>query len=133
MSVWRGGRLLAAAGLAGVLVGGGLAPTAAMAQESSPGTLEATPTALLAGAVATLGTGLYAPFKALILCPVSALGAGAAWLATGGEPAPAERVLQVGCGGAYAITPRMVRGQQEFRNPDDPQGFLRRVEQGGSY
>lgn len=85
---------------------------------------ETSPTNVLAGITAVLGSFVYAPFKAVVLCPVSAVGAGAAWLVTGGAPSPAERVLRVGCGGDYFVTPRMLRGQQEFREPDAPENAL---------
>lgn len=122
--IWRRwGRILAVLAAAGIL---GAAPTAARAQGAGAAAAdeEMSATNILAGIAATLGSLAYAPFKAVVLCPASAVGAGATWLATGGQPFRAGRVLQIGCEGDYFISRSMVRGQQEFREPDAPEQTL---------
>jgi len=79
----------------------------------------------LAAVGATLGSLFYAPFKAVVICPVSAVGAGATWLATGGESSPADSVLRVGCQGSYFVTSHMVLGQADFRQPNSPEAQLK--------
>jgi hypothetical protein len=81
-------------------------------------------TNVLAGVTAILGSLVYAPFKAVLVCPFSAVGAGATWLATGGEASPADRVLRIGCEGDYFVTRSTLRGRQEFRQPDAPEEVL---------
>ena len=119
-------RILAVVGVVGVVLA---VPTSVRAQaaEAATADVEASPTNVLASITAILGSFVYAPFKAVVLCPVSAVGAGATWLVTGGEPSPAKRVLQVGCEGDYFVTRPMLRGQAEFREPDSPSVQLRAV------
>ncbi len=116
-------RILAVVGVVGVVLA---VPTSVRAQaaEAETADVEASPTNVLASITAVLGSFVYAPFKAVVVCPISAVGAGATWLATGGEPSPANRVLHIGCDGDYFITRRMVRGQEEFREPDSPSAQL---------
>ena len=75
-------------------------------------------TEVLAGIAAVVGTVAYAPFKAALICPETAVGAGVS-LAVGG-PTSAERLLRIGCTGTYVITPGMVRGQAEFEGGGAP-------------
>ncbi len=69
----------------------------------------------LATAAAIVGSVVYAPFKAVVICPGMALASGASLAVTGGDKATAESLLRVGCTGTYFITPDMVRGQEEFQ------------------
>jgi len=112
------------------LVGGVLtapAPVLAQATEAVSPDEEANLTNVLGSIMAVVGSFVYAPFKAVVVCPVSAVGAGVTWLVTGGEPSPATQVLHVGCEGDYFITRPMIRGQEEFREPDSPSVQLRAV------
>ncbi len=70
-------------------------------------------------AAAIVGTIVFAPFKALLLCPVSALASGVTYAATAGATQPAEYVLQLGCTGTYAVTPEMLEGRQTFHAIDE--------------
>ncbi len=121
---WR--TILTVMGVVGAVLA---APAPVLAQAAETATLDedASATNVLASITAVLGSFVYVPFKAVVLCPVSAVGAGATWLATGGEPSPARRVLQIGCEGDYFVTSRMVRGQAEFREPDSPSAQLQSV------
>jgi hypothetical protein len=103
----------------GVVLGGALPVQA----EPVPGD-GTTVRGFLAAVGATFGTLFYAPFKVVIVCPVSAVGAGATWLASGGESSPADSVLRVGCQGSYFITADMVRGEADFREPDAPEAQM---------
>jgi hypothetical protein len=103
----------------GVVLGGALPAQA----EPVPGD-GTTVRGFLAAVGATFGTLFYAPFKAVIVCPVAAVGAGATWLATGGEPSPADSVVRVGCLGSYFISADMVRGEADFREPDAPEAQM---------
>jgi hypothetical protein len=116
-------RILTVMGVVGAVLAAP-APVLAQAAETTGLDEDASARNLLAGFTAVLGSFVYAPFKAVVLCPVSAVGAGATWLATGGEPSPARRVLQIGCEGDYFITRGMVRGPEEFREPDSPSAQL---------
>ena len=75
-------------------------------------------TYVLAGISSVVGTAIYAPFKAVLLCPETAVGA-AATLAVGAHAA-AERLVRIGCTGSYLVTPEMVRGQREFYEGGGP-------------
>jgi hypothetical protein len=116
-------RILVALGVVGILI---VLPTAARAQEAAGAAADDDTTAAykMAGVASLLGTLVYAPLKAVVLCPLSAVGAGVAYVAAGGESAPADRVLHIGCGGSYAITRGMIRGQQEIEMPDPPSAQL---------
>jgi hypothetical protein len=70
-------------------------------------------------AAAAIGTVFFAPFKALLLCPASALASGVTYAATAGAKQPAEYVLQLGCTGTYAITPGMLEGRESFHAIDE--------------
>jgi hypothetical protein len=63
---------------------------------------------------AVLGTVVYAPFKAVIICPVMAVASGVS-LALPLRQSTAAHLLETGCGGTYLVTPEMVRGREEFR------------------
>ena len=115
MSRKQWGSVLAVLGVAAVLV---LLP--APIQAASAADEESGVGYELAGVASILGSMVYLPFKAAILCPVAALGAGATWAVTGGETARAERVLRIGCAGDYLIGRRMLTGTREFENPDPP-------------
>lgn len=91
----------------------GASPTDAATQSSPSG-----PT-ILAGVGAVLGSLVYAPFKAFIMCPVSAVASGVTYAATRGGTDTAEYVLRLGCTGTYFISPSMVQGQEAFRRYDE--------------
>jgi len=62
-----------------------------------------------------LGTIVYAPFKAVILCPGMALAAGVTYAATLGKAKEdAEYLARVGCTGTYLIGRDMVQGYERF-------------------
>ncbi|MFA5028643.1 MAG: hypothetical protein WC713_12305 [Candidatus Methylomirabilota bacterium] len=115
MSRKQWGSVLAVLGVAAVLV---VLP--APIQAASAADEESGVGYELAGVASILGSMVYLPFKAVILCPVAALGAGATWAVTGGETARAERVLRIGCAGDYLVGRRMLTGTREFENPDPP-------------
>lgn len=69
------------------------------------------------GAVA--GSIVYAPFKALVLCPVGAVAAGATYAATRGTTDTPDYLLRLGCTGTYIISPSMVQGEEAFRRYDE--------------
>lgn len=74
---------------------------------------------VVAGIGAVLGTAVYAPFKALVLCPVGAVASGVTFAATGGATETSGYVLRLGCTGTYLVTPAMVQGHQAFRQYDE--------------
>ena len=98
-------------------------PVTGMAQSSPPeaaGHADASGRAFVAGVGAVIGTIVYAPFKALVLCPLSAVGSGATYAATAGREADAaDYVLRVGCTGTYVVSPDMVQGREPFRAYDE--------------
>ncbi len=102
-------------------------PVLAQAMEARGLDEDASAPNVLASITAVLGSLFYAPFKAVVMCPVSAVGAGATWVVTGGARSPATQVLHVGCEGDYFITRPMIRGQAEFREPDPPAAQLRAI------
>ncbi len=112
-------RSVAAAGIVAMVL---TAPAPALAQATEARGLdeEASPANVLASISAVLGSVFYAPFKAVLVCPVSAVAAGVTFLATSGAPAPATTVLHIGCEGDNFVTRAMIRGQDEFREPDLP-------------
>jgi hypothetical protein len=69
-------------------------------------------TDLVAGVGAVLGTVVYAPFKAVVICPVMAVASG---VTLPFRPSTAAYLLDTGCHGTYLVTPEMVRGREEFR------------------
>jgi hypothetical protein len=110
-------------GLTIVVVAAAVAVATSWAQEASPSEA-ATRTiysgsSVVAGVGAVLGTVVYAPFKALVLCPVGAVASGATYVATGGETETAGYVLRLGCTGTYLVTPAMVQGHETFRRYDE--------------
>jgi hypothetical protein len=68
----------------------------------------------------------YAPFKAVLICPVTAAAAVVAALLPG-HHATSGHLFQVGCGGSYLITPGMVRGADEFQGAGGPIAYPDRV------
>ncbi len=72
-----------------------------------------------ATAGAVVGTAVYAPFKALLLCPTSALVAGATYAVTAGAKQPAAYLLDLGCTGTYVIRPGMIEGGETFHAIDE--------------
>lgn len=85
------------------------AASAAQPANDSPGL------AAMAAVAGTIGSFLYIPFKIGVICPGMALASGASLAITGGDRSTAEHLVRVGCTGTYAITPEMVRGQEEFQ------------------
>lgn len=62
-----------------------------------------------------LGTIVYAPFKAVVLCPGMALAAGVTYAATLGKAKEdAEYLARVGCTGTYLIERDMIQGYERF-------------------
>ena len=74
---------------------------------------------IVAGVGAVVGSVVYAPFKALIMCPVSAVASGVTYAATRGGTDTSEYLLRLGCTGTYLISPAMVRGHEAFRPYDE--------------
>lgn len=74
---------------------------------------------IVAGVGAVAGSVVYAPFKALIMCPVSAVAAGVTYAATRGGTDTSGYLVRLGCTGTYVITPAMVQGQEAFRRSDE--------------
>ena len=106
------------------ILGIGMAgPVDGMAQSSPPeaaGHGDASGRAFVAGVGAVIGTIVYAPFKALVLCPLSAVGSVATRAVTAGSEADtADYVLRLGCTGTYAVSPEMVQGREAFRAYDE--------------
>jgi hypothetical protein len=113
--------------LAFLLVGGVL-PGCGWAQ-AAPATTGAGSTDVsdaLAGAGAVLGTIVFLPFKALLICPGMTLAAGVSSAANGGWGERSESLLRVGCGGSYAVSPGMIQGQQSFQGAGGPYPFTER-------
>lgn len=75
---------------------------------------------VLAGVGAVAGSIVYAPFKALVLCPVSAVAAGATYAVTRGSTDTPDFLLRLGCTGTYFVSPAMVQGEEPFRPYDEP-------------
>lgn len=75
-------------------------------------------TAATIGAVA--GSIAYAPFKALILCPMGAIASGVTYAVTRGTTDTPDYLLRLGCTGTYLISPSMVQGEEAFRRYDEP-------------
>ncbi len=76
---------------------------------------------VVAGVGAVAGSVVYAPFKALIMCPVSAVASGVTYAATWGGTDTSDYLLRLGCTGTYFISPSMVQGQETFRRYDERQ------------
>jgi hypothetical protein len=62
---------------------------------------------------------VYAPFKALVLCPVSAVAAGVTYAITLGSTDTSDFLLRLGCTGTYVVSPTMVQGEADFRQYDE--------------
>jgi hypothetical protein len=71
-----------------------------------------------AGVGAVAGSIIYAPFKAVIMCPAGALAAGVTYVAVQGEGETPNYLLRLGCTGTYVISPGMVQGREAFRPYD---------------
>lgn len=122
MKVPRAGK---AAAMLLCLVGvAGIAPRPSGAQSAPPA--DAAPRSassggsILAGVGAVAGTIVYAPFKALVLCPVSAVAAGATYAVTMGSTETPDFLLRLGCTGTYVVSPTMVQGEAAFRQYGEP-------------
>ncbi len=74
---------------------------------------------IVAGVGAVAGSVVYAPFKALIMCPASAVAAGVTYAATRGGTDTSGYLLRLGCTGTYVISPAMVQGHEAFRRYDE--------------
>ena len=119
MTRWGVVGWLATLGTAAVVLAG---PAASWAQGAAPADgRQPGPTGrtVAAGIGAVVGTVVYAPFKALVICPVGALAAGATYAVTGGEKDTADYLLRLGCTGTYLISPSMVQGQEAFRGYEE--------------
>jgi hypothetical protein len=91
----------------------GAAPEDATVQSSSNGAT------VLAGVGAVAGSIVFAPFKAVIMCPAGALAAGVTYVAARGEGETPNYLLRLGCTGTYFISPAMVQGREAFRRYDE--------------
>jgi hypothetical protein len=114
--------------LLALLLVGGLLPEFGWAQ-AAPATTGAGSTDVsdaLAGAGAVLGTIVFLPFKALLICPGMALASGVTYAAHGGKSETTEYLLRVGCGGSFAASPGMIQGQQSFQGAGGPYPFTER-------
>jgi hypothetical protein len=80
----------------------------------------------LAVAGALVGTAVYAPYKAVVLCPVMAVAAGVTELLPFAR-STSGYLLRVGCHGTYLITPEMVRGREEFQGGGGPLAEIDRL------
>lgn len=105
------------------LVGAVLAtPMSSWAQAAPPDGAGAesasTDRTVVAGIGAVAGSIIYAPFKAVIMCPAGALAAGVSYVATRGEGETPNYLLRLGCTGTYFISPAMVQGREAFRPYD---------------
>jgi len=100
-----------------------IAPLTSWAQGAPPGDAEpqsSSPERRVAATIgAVAGSIVYAPFKALVLCPVSAVAAGATYAATRGATDTPDYLLRLGCTGTYIISPSMVQGEEAFRRYDE--------------
>ena len=74
---------------------------------------------IVAGVGSVFGSVVYAPFKALIMCPVSAVASGVTYAATMGGTDTSGYLLRLGCTGTYLISPAMVQGHEVFRPYDE--------------
>lgn len=74
---------------------------------------------IVAGAGAVAGSVIFAPFKALIMCPLSAVASGVTYAATWGGTDTSEYLLRLGCTGTYVISPAMVQGHEAFKRYDE--------------
>jgi hypothetical protein len=99
------------------------APLTGWAQGTPPPDAATQPSAsartVVAGIGAVVGSIVYVPFKAVIMCPVGALASGVSYVVTGGKPDPSDYLLRLGCTGTYFITPAMVQGAEPFRAYDE--------------
>ena len=93
-----------------------VSPARAEEAASPPSGGDSTGRTIVAGVGSVLGSVVYAPFKALVLCPGMALAGGVTYAATLGKAKEdAEYLARVGCTGTYLITPGMVQGKEEFQ------------------
>ncbi len=93
------------------------AQTAASPEPAATQSVSATE--VLATIAAGIGSFFYIPFKAAAICPGMALASGASLAFTHGDRSTAEYLLRTGCTGTYIVTPKMVRGQEEFQGSGD--------------
>lgn len=108
-----------------VLVGVSVSASATSWAQEAPPSEPATKTiysgsSVVAGVGAVLGSVVFAPFKALIMCPVSAVAAGVTYAATKGGTDTSDYLLRLGCTGTYLVSPAMVQGHESFRRYDEP-------------
>lgn len=92
-------------------------PATAWSQDATPGgagsgTFGPRDAVAVLGAVA--GSLVYFPFKVLLMCPGMGVASVATYMATNGNPQPAEHLARVGCTGSYWVTPGMIQGREEF-------------------
>lgn len=80
---------------------------------------ESTGRSVLTGFGAVLASVVYAPFKAVVMCPAGALAAGVTYAAARGEGETPNYLLRLGCTGTYIVSPAMVQGREAFRAYDE--------------
>jgi hypothetical protein len=107
--------------LAGVLLGLVLVAIAApawAADQPQPVPASAVPdpagAEVLSVVAAAAGTVVYAPFKAVLICPFMAAASGVSRVLSYPRSTGAY-LLDVGCRGTYLVTPEMIRGRAEFQ------------------
>ena len=112
--------MLLLVGLVGAVL---VMPVSSWAQAAPPGDAAAesasTGRTVVAGVGAVAGSMFYAPFKAVVMCPVGALAAGVTYAAARGEGETPNYLLRLGCTGTYFISPAMVQGHEAFRRYDE--------------
>jgi len=111
--------MLVIVGLVAAVIG---TPVSSWAQATPPGAAaesESTGRTFLTGLGAVLGSVVYAPFKAVIMCPAGTLAAGVTCAAARGEGDTPNYLLRLGCTGTYFVTPAMVQGREAFRAYDE--------------
>jgi hypothetical protein len=92
------------------------APAEEPAGAASVADKDSTGRVIVASIGSVLGSIVYAPFKAVILCPGMALAGGVTYAVTLGDAKDdAEYLARVGCTGTYLINREMIQGDEGFQ------------------